>query len=50
MSPSSNVPYYVELLVPSAETEQKFLLLAVQAALMKYRASNHKNTISPKTT
>jgi hypothetical protein len=44
MSPSPHGPFYVELLVPSAETEQEFLLLAVQAALIKYRASQHKDT------
>jgi len=49
MSPSSNIPY-VELHVPSAESEQEFLLLAVQAALIKYRASHHKDTSPPQTT
>jgi len=33
MSPSPNVPYYVELLIPSAETEQEFRLLVVHAAV-----------------
>ena len=47
MSPSPHVPYYVELLVPSAETEQEFLLLAVHAAVKKYRASHHTPTIPP---
>ena len=47
MSPSPHVPCYVELLVPSAETEQEFLLLAVHAAVKKYRASQHKNASQP---
>ena len=41
------LPHYAELLVPSAETEQEFLLLAVHAAVKKYRASEEarfKNT------
>jgi hypothetical protein len=42
MLPSSSVPY-IELHVPSAESEQEFLLLAVQAALKQYRASHHKD-------
>jgi hypothetical protein len=50
MSPSPNVPYFVELLVPGAESEQKFLLLAVQAALIKYRASHHQGTSPPQAT
>jgi hypothetical protein len=34
MIPSPHGPYYVELLVPSAETEQEFLLLlAVHVAV-----------------
>lgn len=47
---SPHSPYYVELLVPSAETEQEFLLLAVQAAVKKYRAAHHENAVSPQTT
>jgi hypothetical protein len=47
MRPSPHVPYYVELLVPCAETEQEFLLLAVHAAVKKYRASDHTHTIPP---
>lgn len=46
MSPSPHVPYYVELLVPSAESEQEFLLLAVQAAVKKYRETRN-NPINP---
>lgn len=46
MSPSPHVPHYVELLVPNAETEQEFLLLAVQAAVMKYRKP-HSSSINP---
>ena len=34
MSPSRQVPYYVELLVPNAESQQEFLLFAVEAALI----------------
>jgi hypothetical protein len=47
MRPSPTVPYFVELLVPSAETEQEFLLLAVHAAVKKYRASHPTHTIPP---
>lgn len=47
MSPSPHVPSYVELLVPSAETEQEFLLLVVHAAVKKYRALHHTHTIPP---
>lgn len=36
---------YVELRVPDAETEQEFLLLAVQAAVKKYRET--QNRINP---
>jgi hypothetical protein len=46
MSPSPRVRPYVELLVPSAETEQEFLLLAVQAAVMKYRKP-HGSSVNP---
>ena len=38
---------YVELLVPTAETEQAFLLLAVHAALKKYRALRHDHSSPP---
>ena len=48
MSPSSKVPY-VELRVAMAESEEKFLLLAVQAALTQYRASQHKESSEPHT-
>ena len=47
MSPSPHVPSYVELLIPSVETEQEFLLLAVHAAVKKYRALHHTHTIPP---
>jgi hypothetical protein len=47
MRPSPTVPYFVELLVPSAETEQEFLLLAVHAAVKKYRASHPTHTTPP---
>ena len=47
MNPSPHVPYYVELLVPSAETEQEVLLLAVHAAVKKYRTSYPTHTIPP---
>lgn len=47
MSLSPSVPYYIELLVPSAETEQEFLRLAVHAAVKKYRASHPTHTIPP---
>ena len=50
MNPLSHVPYYVELLVPRTETEQEFLLLAVHAAVKKYRATQHKDTGSPQIT
>jgi hypothetical protein len=50
MSPSPNVPYNVELLVPSLESEQEFLFLAVQAALIKYRSLHHKDTSPPQAT
>lgn len=49
MSPSSKVPY-VELRVPSAESEQEFLFLAVQAAVKKYRESRNNPISSPRTT
>ena len=47
MSPSPYISHYVELLVPSAETEQEFLLLAVHAAVKKYRAAQHQNADQP---
>ena len=47
MNPLPHVPHYVELLVPGAETEQEFLLLAVHAAVKKYRASHPTHTIPP---
>jgi len=50
MHPSPTVPYFIELLVPSAETEQEFLLLAVQAAVKKYREAQHTHAVSPQTT
>ena len=50
MNPLSHVPYYVELLLPGAETEQEFLLLAVHAAVKKYRAMQHKDTSLPQIT
>jgi hypothetical protein len=37
MSPSPHVPYYVELFVPNAESEQEFLLFAVYAASPSHR-------------
>ncbi len=46
MSSPPNV-LYVELLVPTAETEQAFLLLAVHAALKKYRALHHDHSSPP---
>jgi hypothetical protein len=45
MSHSSNVPY-IELHVPDAKSEQEFLVLAVQAAVKKYRETRDK-AISP---
>jgi hypothetical protein len=47
MSLSPHAPCYVELLVPSAKTEQEFLLLAMHAAVKKYRASHHTHIIPP---
>jgi len=47
MSPSPQGPYYVQLLVPNAESEQEFLLFAVEAALIKYRVSHHQDTSPP---
>jgi hypothetical protein len=47
MSPSPHSPHFVELLIPRTETEQEFLLLAVRAAVKKYRASHHAHTIPP---
>ena len=47
MNPSPHVPHYVKLLVPGAETDQEFLLLAVHAAVKKYRASHPTHTIPP---
>lgn len=42
----SSLPHvlYVELLVPSAQSEQEFLLRAVQVALRKYRDLDHKDS------
>jgi hypothetical protein len=37
---------YIELHVQDAKTEQEFLRLAVQAAVMKYRQA-HANSINP---
>jgi hypothetical protein len=48
MSPLPGDPY-IELYVPDAKTEQEFLRLAVQEAAKKYRASHHKDSISPQT-
>lgn len=39
MSPAPKAPY-VEIHVPNAPTEQEFLRLAVQAAVLKYRAGH----------
>ncbi len=47
MSPSLHVPHYVELLVLNAETEQEFLLLAVHAAIKKYREAQGKSAGRP---
>lgn len=49
MNPSSHVPS-IELLVPSAKSEQEFLLFAVQAAVIKYRALHHQDSSPPHTT
>ena len=46
MSPLPSDPY-IELLVPEAKTEQEFLRLAVQAAVMKYRGSHHNDSSPP---
>jgi hypothetical protein len=40
---------YIELDVPDAKTEQEFLRLAVQAAVMKYRALHNKDSSPPRT-
>jgi hypothetical protein len=48
MNPLRHV-LYVELYVPDAKSEQEFLLCAVQAAVIKYRAAHPKDTISPQT-
>jgi len=49
MSFSPYVPQYVELIVPNAETEQEFLLLAVDAAVKQYRAAHQQHSIPPPT-
>jgi hypothetical protein len=46
MSPLPSDPY-IELYVPDAKTEQEFLRLAVQAAVIKYRALHDKNSNPP---
>lgn len=46
MSPLPSNPY-IKLYVPDAKTEQEFLLFAVQAAIMKYRGSHHKDSSPP---
>ncbi len=43
MLPSPRIPY-IELHVPHAESEQQFLLLAVQAALKTYRAAQRRDS------
>jgi hypothetical protein len=48
MSPLPGDPY-IEIYVPDAKAEQEFLRLAVQAAVMKYRASHHKDSSPPQT-
>jgi len=47
MSFSPYVPQYVELFVPNAETEQEFLLLAVDAPVKQYRATHQNHSIPP---
>jgi hypothetical protein len=49
MSPLPNAPY-VEIYVPNAKTEEEFLLLAVQAAVKKYRETHHKPVVLPQAT
>ena len=48
MRPLSGNPS-IELCVPDAKTEQEFSRLAVQAAVMKYRASHHNDSSPPQT-
>ncbi len=48
MSSSPSNPY-IELYVPDAKTEQEFLQLVVQAAVMKYRALHDKDSSPPQT-
>jgi hypothetical protein len=43
MSPLPSDPH-IELYVPNAKTEQEFLQLVVQAAVMKYRALHDKDS------
>lgn len=49
MSPLSDDPY-IELYVPDAKTEQEFLRLTVQAAVMKYRQTHGRANSPPQAT
>jgi hypothetical protein len=49
MSPLPSVPF-VEIYVPNANTEEEFLLLAVQAAVRKYRETHYKPVVLLQTT
>ncbi|TKB88546.1 MAG: hypothetical protein E8D41_16275 [Nitrospira sp.] len=40
---------FIEFHVPDAKTEQEFLQLVVQAAIMKYRALHDKDSSTPQT-
>jgi hypothetical protein len=48
MSPVPSVPF-VEIYIPNAKTEEEFLLLAVQAAVKKYREIHHPPIVLPQT-
>lgn len=45
MNPLPDVSY-IDIQVPNTKTEQEFLRLAVQAAVMEYRKT-HGNSINP---
>jgi hypothetical protein len=45
MNPLPDVSY-IDIQVPNTKTEQEFLRLAVQAAVMEYRKA-HGNSINP---
>lgn len=49
MSLLPSVPF-VEIYIPNAKTEEEFLLLAVQAAVKKYRETHQTPVGLPQTT